>query len=143
MGRLTEFFAPLVQLQKDMGRLFDPTAAAGLAPAAAAAYPALNAWETADAAFIEAELPGMAMGDVEILATGRELTISGARKVAEPKDARWHRRERPDGSFSRTIALPWDIDPDKIAASLRDGVLTVTVPKAESSKAKKIKVQTA
>ena len=144
MNRLMTDFGPLTQLQGEVNRLFESFFEDLPAQRAyAAGYPALNTWEDGDAAWVEAELPGMNMDDVEIYVTGRELTIGGERKIAQPDGASWHRRERSQGRFNRTLTLPWDVDADRVEATLRDGVLTVKLPKCESCKPKKVKVLTA
>jgi HSP20 family protein len=105
-----------------------------------AGYPALNAWEDGDHVYLEAELPGMTMDDVELLACGNEVTINGERKIAEQENAAYHRRERTAGRFSRTITLPWEVNCDKAEAKLTDGVLSVRLPKAETSKPKRVQI---
>ncbi len=150
LARMLNDFAPLFRLHDDMNRMFEGffEDAPALRPYAAT-YPALNAWEQGDAAFVEAELPGLTMDDVEVYVTGNELTIAGRRNIGEQdrephlQGANWHRRERAQGRFSRSITLPWDIDADKVEARLVDGVLTVTLPKAEHARPKKVKVLTA
>ena len=137
-------FAPLLRLHGEMDRMFEDFFEG--APASrryGAAYPALNTWEDGDAAWVEAELPGLAMEDVEVLVSGSDVTINGERKIAAPENAAWHRRERSQGKFSRTLSLPWEIDAEKVEARLRDGVLTVRLPKCETCKPKKVKVLTA
>jgi HSP20 family protein len=137
-------FSPLMRLQSQMNRLFEdffddmPTQRPY-----GQRYPAMNVWEDGDAAWIESELPGLTMGDLEVTVAGSEVTITGERKMAEQKDAAWHRRERSHGRFTRTLTLPWEIDADKVEAHLRDGVLTVKLPKCESCKPKKVKVLSA
>ncbi|MBW1993309.1 MAG: Hsp20/alpha crystallin family protein, partial [Deltaproteobacteria bacterium] len=70
------------------------------------------------------------------------LSISGERKIpAEGDNVRYHRREREAGSFSRIIGLPGEVDPDKVEAKLKDGILTVIVPKAEKAKPKQIPIK--
>lgn len=144
MNRFASEFAPLMRLQGDMNRLFESFFEdMPAARAYGATYPALNTWEDGDHAYVEAELPGMSMDDVEIYVTGNEVTIGGERKLGQPEGATWHRCERSQGRFSRTLTLPWEIDADKVEATLRDGVLTVRLPKCESCKPKKVKVLTA
>ena len=75
-----------------------------------------------------------------MLVSGNEVTINGRRTIEAPEKATWHRRERSHGQFSRTLTLRWEIDADKVEAKLRDGVLTVTLPKSESHKPKRVKV---
>ncbi len=135
--------AALNELQREMNRLFD-----GFSPRLtggpwmpAAAFPALNVWEDGDALYAEAEIPGVSQDDLEVYAVGNELTIKGTRKPREGDDVAYHRRERGTGEFTRVITLPVDIAADKVQASLKDGVLTVTLPKAEAAKPKKITVK--
>ncbi len=71
-----------------------------------------------------------------------ELTIKGERAPDERQEASFHRRERGHGKFERVLTLPVDIDEGKVEARLRDGVLTVTLPKSEAVKPRKIKVKT-
>jgi HSP20 family protein len=144
LARMMNDFAPLARLQDEMNRLFenffeDSPARRGYA----AGYPGVNLWEDGDIAYVECELPGVNMNDLEIFVTGNELTINGERKIAAAENASWHRRERATGRFSRTLTLPWEVDADKVEAKLLDGVLTVTLPKCESCKPKKVKVLTA
>ena len=137
---------PILRLHGEMNRLFESFFDDSPAPAAspyARGWPALNTWEDGDAAWVEAELPGLNMEDVEVLVSGSDVTINGERKIAAPDNAAWHRRERSQGRFSRTLSLPWEIDADKVEARLQDGVLTVRLPKCETSKPKKVKVLTA
>ena len=148
LTRMMNDFAPLFRLHNEMGRLFnrsenffDDAPAAGRPYGQG--YPALNTWEDADAGYIETELPGLTMEDLEVLVSGSEVTINGHRKLAEAQGASWHRRERSQGQFTRTVTLPWEIDAEKVEAKLRDGVLTVRLPKAESAKPRKVKVLTA
>ena len=80
--------------------------------------------------------------EINISATGRNLTISGERKIAsEGENVRYHRREREGGNFNRIIALPSDIKVDKIEAGYIDGILSVSIPKAEEAKPKQITIK--
>ncbi len=104
-------------------------------------FPALNLSEDVHNYYIRAELPGMDASELDIQATGKNLTISGERKIVpEAEGARYHRREREAGKFSRVLALPGDIAPSKIEAKLSNGILTISVPKAEESKPRKITI---
>jgi len=134
-------YSPLGRLHDEMDRLIEgffhdmPTARPY-----ATGYPAMNLWEDGDAACIECELPGLTLDDVEVFVAGSDLTIRGTRKIIQPEQASWHRRERTHGQFSRSLTLPWEVDAEKVEATLRDGVLTVKLPKAETAKPKKVKV---
>jgi HSP20 family protein len=108
----------------------------------APAQPAMNAWETDGAIQIETELPGYAEKDVEVSLAGSELTISGARDVSHPEGALLHRNERSSGRFSRTLRLGSGFDAGKITATFDAGVLTITIPKVEAVKPRKIDIKT-
>lgn len=133
--------SPLLRLPDDMNRLFEEffEDMPSLRPYGRS-FPALNSWEDGDAAYVEAELPGLGMGDIEVLVSGNDVTINGRRTIASPEGATWHRRERSHGEFSRMVTLPWAVDADKVEAKFRDGVLTVTLPKSETHKPKRVKV---
>jgi len=104
-------------------------------------FPAINLTETATGYFVRAELPGIKSADLDIQVVGRNMTISGERKIAsEGENVRYHRREREAGKFSRIIALPGDIDPEKVEAKLVNGVLTVCVPKAAAAQPRQIAI---
>lgn len=133
----------LDQLRREMndvvGQLFDESSPA---VRGTRSYPALNVWETDIELFAEAEVPGLKMEDLEVLVEGAELTIRGQRTPTETS-GNVHRRERGVGRFSRTVQLPVEINADKVQAVLRDGVLTITLPKAERAKPRKIEVHAA
>ena len=104
-------------------------------------YPALNVWEDDDTFTVEAELPGFKNEDVDISVMGGTLTVKGERKPEAPAGGVWHRRERVFGSFSRIVELGRDVDADKVEASFRNGVLTVSLPKAAAAKPRRIEVR--
>jgi HSP20 family protein len=104
-------------------------------------FPALNVWEQEDDLFVEAELPGLKPENIDIAVEGDVLTIKGERGDAAPEGAAWHRRERGVGAFSRVLRLPVAIDAGRVQANFRDGVLTITLPKAEAAKPRKIQVK--
>jgi len=104
-------------------------------------FPALNLWEDERNLFVEAELPGLKLEDLEIFVQGEELTIKGERKCCAEEGASFHRRERPTGNFRRTVALPMRVDPENVEARLQNGVLTITLPKAQEVLPRKIEVK--
>jgi HSP20 family protein len=105
------------------------------------AFPALNVWQSEHEVWAEAELPGVTEGDLEISVVGNELSIKGQRTTSLGDEALYHRQERGVGAFSRVVTLPVEVDPDKVEATLKDGVLTIRLPKAESAKPRKITVK--
>jgi len=85
----------------------------------------------------------MELSDLEILVTGNDqLSIKGTRQQPDGEAGVWHRRERMAAEFTRMITLPQPVDPDKVEASLKLGVLTIKLPKREEARPKKITVKT-
>jgi HSP20 family protein len=104
--------------------------------------PAVDVFDRKDAVVLKAELAGMNPDDIEIEVEDNVLTIKGERKFEERvDDERYYRVERRYGNFQRSLALPQGVRPEEIAAAYDDGILTVTVPKAEEEKPKKIEVK--
>jgi HSP20 family protein len=101
-------------------------------PGPAGWAPPVDLHETTTNYVITAELPGLARQDLQIHMQDGRLTLSGIRPEKETAGEQYHRVERGHGSFSRTFLLPLPVDADHITADLRDGVLTVTCPKAEN-----------
>ena len=134
-------FDELERMRRDMDRLLGQVAGPAYWPTNAGVFPLVNIFEDQDHFYINSEIPGMTSEEISISATGRNLTISGERKIAsEGGNVRYHRREREDGLFNRSIALPSDIRVGKIEASYIDGILSVKIPKAEEAKPKLITV---
>ena len=105
-------------------------------------YPPLNLWEDENNLYVEAELPELALSDLDIVVNGdNQLSIKGERKQPEQGAGMWHRQERGHGSFSRTGELPQYVDSDKVTAELKHGVLTITLPKRQEVKARRIEVK--
>ena len=103
--------------------------------------PPLNVWEEGDTLKVDVEIPGVKLEDVEVSFDKGELTIKGEKKVAIQESATLHRRERLAGTFTRTMTVPWEIKADQVSADLKDGILTVTLPKAEAAKPRKVSVK--
>src|SRR4030042_3516813 len=100
-------------------------------------FPLINLTEDKNSYYVRAELPGVNKEDLDIQATAKSLSISGERKIqSEEKDAKYHRRERESGCFSRVLTIPGEINPDHVSASLVNGILTITVPTGEVAKPK-------
>ena len=128
------------QLQREMNRLFDATSSGRVFTPPS--YPAINIWTNEDRQLISAEMPGIHPNNIEIDVTGDALSISGERMPDEvAKEARFHRRERSYGSFSRTIQLPFMVDTNKVEANFKNGILLINLPRAEADKPKKITIK--
>jgi HSP20 family protein len=106
------------------------------------AWPALDIAEKESEFVVKAEVPGCKAEDINISVHGSTLTISGEKKMeTEEKEKGYYHAERSYGSFRRDLNLGADVDPNKIEAECREGVLTIKLPKAETAKAVKIKVK--
>jgi HSP20 family protein len=104
--------------------------------------PSIDLYEERDHLTLKAELPGMKKEDIEISLHGDVLTLSGERKEEEKfENAETYRSERFLGKFQRTLTLPVPVAADKVQAAYKDGILTVTLPKAEEAKSKQIEVK--
>ena len=134
----------LSTLRNEIDRLFEsPFGALGEASEAFMSgwSPALDLHEDKDNFFIRAELPGMKKEEIEISLHDGVLTLAGERKQEKHEDTEIHRSERFVGRFQRTLTLPAAVDAEKVKATYQDGVLTVTLPKAEAVKPKQIQVK--
>lgn len=134
-------FQGLAQLRDEMDRLFEFP----LGELAGQRFfnewaPAVDLFEDKDKLIVKAELPGMKKENIDISLHDGALTISGERHE-EKKDGSTHRTERFHGKFQRTVTLPTLVEGDKVKASYKEGILTISLPKAEEAKPKKIDVQ--
>lgn len=103
--------------------------------------PSLDLSDTGDSLVVELEVPGMDSKDIDISITGNVLTVSGEKKrKREEKEHNYHLVERSYGNFVRSVRLPSTVDPDRVEASYKDGILTITMDKVEQAKTKKIEV---
>lgn len=137
----TNPFQELELMRNRMERLFQGVEGGPSRRSLAGVFPLINLTEDKEHYYIRAELPGIKADDLDIQATGKNISISGERKIAsEGEEVKYHRREREAGRFSRIINLPGEVDSGKVTANMKNGVLTITVPKAEAAKPRQITV---
>ena len=104
--------------------------------------PAIDMYQTDDEIVVKASLPGVKADEVQINITGEILTLKGETKqVDEKKEQAWHMREQRWGTFERSIALPTEVVADNARAEFENGILTITLPKAEEVKPKIINIK--
>lgn len=140
-------FREISSLQREMDRLFGHyfgrmrgVEEEGLA--AAAWSPAVDIYETDEKLVLKAELPGLKKEDIDIQVRDNTLTLKGEKKFEkEVKEENYHRVERAYGSFQRFFTLPSTIKQEGIEATFKDGILEISLPKAEEAKPKKVKIQ--
>ena len=132
--------SPLSSLTRDfdrfLGGFFDH------APLSAGARPLVSIWEAGDAYLLDAEVPGLRADDIDITVVDNIVTLKGTREETEREGARLLRREGRPLDFERRFEMPVSIDGEKIEASLENGILHVTLPKAQAHLPRKVKVIT-
>ena len=132
-------FNRLRQEVNQLFNLFSP----GTDPFFSRVYPAINLTEEGNNLYVRAELPGVNPESLDISVVEGKLIIRGEREIEEENQkTSYHRREREAGFFRRTIALPIKVDLAKVSASMKNGVLTITLPKSEEAIPRKISVKT-
>jgi HSP20 family protein len=133
----------MMTLREAMDRLFDDAFTRPLSHRDGGwSAPAIDMYQTDNEVVVKAALPGFKAEDVQINVTGEVLTIRGeVKREEEQKEKAWHLREQRWGSFERSIALPTDVVSEKAEADFDNGILTITLPKAEEVKPKTITVK--
>ena len=134
-------FDRLASLRDEFNRLFDSTAPSRDSGLFSGWSPALDVFDDKDRLVVKVELPGLKKEEIEISLHEGTLTVSGERKTEhETKEGQSFRSERYFGKFQRSVTLPTAVDPAKITAAYKDGVLTIDLAKAEEAKPKHIEV---
>ena len=135
-------FAEFDRLSGEIDPMFRRFGLADFGQQPAIAYPAVDIWQDENYLYVEAELPGMEIGDLEIYVTGGDqLSIKGERKPPTVEGGAWHRQERGYGTFSRLLALPCVVKTDEVEAEFKDGVLTIKLPKSEAAKPHRLAIK--
>jgi HSP20 family protein len=138
LGFTRESFPRLREIEELMSRMWGDGEEWGTEMIA----PAVDVSETETEVDVRMDVPGMKGEDIDIQINGNLLTISGERKEEkEEKGRTFHRIERTEGSFSRTLTLPCEVQEDNVSAKYEEGVLNICMPKAEEAKARRIKVK--
>ena len=126
------------ELERMVGSAFDPVGSWSTL------YPTVNVFDQGDAYVVKAEVPGIEPNQIEIHVEEDTLTLRGERAFSDPsKDAAYHRRERGHGRFRRVIRVPGRVAGDEAKAQYRNGVLTVTIPKAKEARPRRVAIEAA
>lgn len=149
LSRLRELentFAWMDELRNRMDRSWDDSDSFwGMASSprafATPVFPRVNVYDSGTKLVIKADVPGLSEKDVEVTLNEGNLSISGSRNVAPPEGYSAHRLERSEFKFSRTIQLPCNVNPEQTTASVKDGVLTITLAKAAEAQPRQIAVR--
>lgn len=133
------YASPLLQLTRELDQLFAPYNEAGVSPVGF--VPPLDLSETEHAVQVRLDLPGLTREQIKLSLQDDVLTISGERPVDTLETgAEYHRRERAQGRFERSVRLALPIDAAKVTASYKEGVLVVTLPKSQEAKPRQIDI---
>jgi HSP20 family protein len=125
----------------EMDRFFDAVdRPLGLRSVPRGTFPAVNVYDKGDKTVLFAEMPGIDPDKLELTVLGDTVTLKGERPNESSDADRYYRRERVFGEFSRTLTLPDAVDPESVEAKYNNGVLRVSLSKAEAAKAKKIQI---
>jgi HSP20 family protein len=144
MSNLTRWepLRDMMTLREAMDQLFDDAFTRPRSASGVSVMPVVDLYQTADEVVVKANLPGLKAEDVQISVTSDVLTLRGEfKQESEKKEATYHILERHAGTFERSVMLPVDVETDKSKAEFADGVLTITLPKAEAVKPKTISVK--
>jgi len=136
-------FGDFDNLRREMLRVFGAVAGNdSTSDFSAGVFPPLNVTQDDNNFYVRTEVPGVKAADLSITALRNRLTIAGKREIPkESAQVSYHRKERAEGEFSRTVTLPGEVVADKVEARYLDGVLTLTLPKAEEAKPRQITVK--
>lgn len=137
-GDFDSSFAVLDELRRRMNRLWDEY---DDTPHANAAWPRFNLFDTGAALVVTADVPGLGEKDLELKLNDGTLTVSGERKVVAPEGYSVHRQERPAFKFTRSFALPVKVDGERTTATVKDGVLTISLAKAAEAQPRQIPIK--
>ena len=136
-------FADFDSVRREMLRLLDSVPADTSGEVSAGVFPPMNITQDNDNFYVRAEVPGAKADELSISAVRNRLSLAGRREIPHEQDrVSYHRKERAEVSFNRTVMLPTEVDADKVDAKYANGVLVLTLPKAEAAKPRQIKVHT-
>ena len=130
-------FGEMRRLQDEVNRLFS-----SFQTTPSGTFPPVNAYANEDGVALAAQLPGVQDGDVEISVFRDTLTLRGKRAPEGADRQAYHRRERGHGEFVRNISLPFQVDPDRVEATMQNGILRISLHRPEEDKPRRIKVST-
>ncbi|THB68800.1 MAG: Hsp20/alpha crystallin family protein [Desulfovibrio sp.] len=131
-------FNPFYEFNRHVGRLLDDYSSPLTFSRRRAAFPPINISEDDANLYVECEIPGLAIEDIEITLEDSSLTIKGELK---PGEGKYYRQERASGLFNRVVSINTEIERDAVSAKLKDGVLEITLPKAEEVKPRTISIE--
>ena len=133
----------LMTLQRELDRVFENPSGFDLGVSSRGVFPPVNVFSNREGYIVKAEVPGIPPEQIEVKVSNQTLTISGKRVLTAPSGGGYHRRERDEGEFSRSLRLPADLDGARAEASCKNGLLTIHIPKKQEALPREITVKAA
>jgi HSP20 family protein len=130
----------LAQMRRDMEALMERLT--GATADGSMVFPPMNVSEDLDHYYVRALIPGIDASQLNVSVVHQTIAVSGTRQSPEEEGVSYHRKERPEGPFSRSVTLPASFDGARVDAKYVDGILTLTLPKPEAAKPRRVTVQT-
>jgi len=136
-------FSDFDQVRREMLRLLDTVAGETFGDVGAGVFPPMNITQDDDNFYLRAEVPGIKPNELSISAVRNRVSLAGKREIQQEHErVSYHRKERAEGTFNRTVTLPTEVNAERVDARYVDGILTLTLPKAEEAKPRQITVRT-
>jgi HSP20 family protein len=130
------------QMRREMESLMERLSGVAGDGSMAGVFPPMNVSEDRDHYYVRALIPGMDASQLNVSVVNQTIAVSGTRHSPEEAGASYHRKERTEGAFSRSVTLPASVDGTRVGAKYVDGVLTLTLPKPEAAKPRRVTVET-
>ena len=130
------------QMRRDMEGLMERLSGVTGEESTAGVFPPMNVSEDRDHYYVRALIPGVDAAQLNVSVVHQTVAVSGSRVLPEEEGVSYHRRERAEGAFSRSVTLPASFDGTRVDAKYVDGILTLTLPKPEAAKPRRVTVQT-
>jgi HSP20 family protein len=130
------------QMRRDMESLMERLTGAAGNGSPVGVFPPMNVSEDRDHYYVRALVPGIDPAELDVSVVHQTVTVSGTRQAPEEAGASYHRRERAEGAFSRSVTVPAAFEGGRVDAKYMDGILTLTLPKPEAAKPRRVTVQT-
>lgn len=136
-------FGDFDQVRREMLRLLDAVAGETVGDVGSGVFPPINITQDDDNFYLRAEVPGIRPNELSITAVRNRVSLAGKREIQQEHErVSYHRKERAEGTFNRTVTLPTEVNAERVDAKYVDGILTLTLPKAEEARPRQIKVRT-
>jgi HSP20 family protein len=134
--------AAFAQMRREMESLMERLTGATADESVAGVFPPMNVSEDRDHYYVRALMPGVDATQLNVSVVNQTIALSGTRESPQEVGASYHRKERGEGAFSRSVTLPASFDGTRVDAKYVDGILTLTLPKPEAAKPRRVQVQT-